>query len=221
MPEPASDRPAVVIVHGLWMMPWAMGLLGARLAARGLQVHYFGYHSLRATLEEDILALARFCARLHGPRLHWVGHSLGAAIVLEALRRGALRGDGRVVLLAPPLREGLVVRRLSRFALGRAVLGRSLRQFYEDPPLAWSLPNELGILAGDRTIGMAMIVAPDLPSPNDGVIEVADTVLPGAREHRVLALGHTGLIVWPKAAELTANFLLTGAFHVPAAQGHA
>jgi hypothetical protein len=194
------------------MMPWAMRLLGWRLARRGLRVHYFGYQSLHATLRENTQALARLCATIDAPRVHWVGHSLGAVIHVEALRRGVVQGDGRLVLLAPPLREGAAVRRLARLAMGRAILGSSLLEWLSDPPTSWDLPNDLGILAGSKPVGMGMLVAPDLPVPNDGAICVADTMIAGAREHRVLPLGHSGLLVSPLAAELTANFLLTGSF---------
>jgi pimeloyl-ACP methyl ester carboxylesterase len=214
-----SARPAVVVSHGLWMRPWMMRLLGARLEARGLAVHYFGYPSVHAGLAQNVAALARLSASIDAPRVHWVGHSLGAVISCEAMRRGALHGDGRMVLLAPPLREGLAIHRLSSFGLGRAFLGRSLPQWIADPATAWKAPNDLGIIAGSRSIGLGTLIAPDLARPNDGAICVADTILPGAREHIVIHRGHSGMLLSRPAAERTADFLWTGSFGVGAEPG--
>lgn len=212
---PLSDAPAppdaVVLVHGLWTGPWVMAWLGRQLAGHGLRVHRFGYPSVREALGGNASALARFAAGLGAPRLHWVGHSLGGILILRALLEGAPAG-GRVVMLGSPLTGSAAAARLDRIPLGRAMLGRSLRDWLARPHREWPLPEDLGIIAGTGGVGLGRLVSPDLPRPNDGAVAVDETRLPGAREHLVLPVSHSGMLLSGRVARHTARFLLAGSF---------
>ncbi len=204
--------PAVIIVHGLWTGCWAMAYLGRQLAGRGLRVFRFGYPSVRGTLAGNAAALAGFAAALAAPRLHFVGHSLGGIVVFAALAGGAKLPEGRVVMLGTPLAGSLAARRLARRTAGRALLGASIGDWLARPSGAWTLPRELGIIAGSGGIGLGRLVAPGLPRPHDGAISVAETRIDGAREHRVLPVSHSQMLLSPQVARCTANFLLGGSF---------
>ncbi|MCI0398632.1 MAG: penicillin acylase family protein [Chloroflexi bacterium] len=128
----------VVLAHGLWVPAMVMSPLAARLARSGLRCHNFGYRGRSAPIEAHAARLARF-ARAVGPA-HFVGHSLGGLIVLEALGSESSVEAGRVVLLGTPVQGCLSGRRLARHALGRWVLGQSGHPFsphYDDMIELW------------------------------------------------------------------------------------
>jgi hypothetical protein len=51
-----------------------------------------------------------------------------------------------------------------------------------------------------------------LPQPNDGAVTVAETRLPGLRDHLVLSVTHTGLLVSARVAREVCAFLTHGHF---------
>lgn len=207
-----SDDDAVILVHGLWTGPWAMAWLGRQLAARGLRPYRFGYPSVRDGLGGNAAALRRFAAAVEAPRVHWLGHSLGGILILQALGEDAAAATGRVVMLGSPLAGSAAAARLSTHAVGRAMVGRSLRDWLARPQRRWPLAQDLGIIAGTGGVGMGRLVAPGLAQPHDGAVSVEETRLPGAREHLVLPVSHSGMLLSARVARHAAQFLLTGRF---------
>ena len=208
----APESPPVIVVHGLWMGRWVMAWLARRLAGAGLRVFCFGYASVRDGLDSNAAALRRFAARIDAPRVHWVGHSLGGILIMRALAGGGCAGDGRVVMLGSPLRGSAAADRLARCAAGRTLLGRSMRDALAAPAERWTLPLDLGIIAGTRSVGLGRLFVPDLPQPNDGAVSVAETRIPGAREFLALPVSHSGMLVSANVARHAADFLLRGTF---------
>jgi pimeloyl-ACP methyl ester carboxylesterase len=207
----ASERPAVVIVHGLWTGPWVMGWLAGRMAAAGFRPFRFGYASVRKSLRENAAALRDFAAGIEAPEIHWLGHSLGGVLIFRTLADGGPAG-GRVVMLGSPLNGSFAAARLARFEAGRSALGRSVLEWFAGPAPRWDLPLDLGIVAGTRSLGLGRLVAPRLPRPNDGAICVAETRMPGATEHIELPVSHSGMLLSPRVARCAANFLRDGRF---------
>ena len=203
---------AVVIVHGLWMGPWAMAWLARRLAAQGLRAIRFGYDSMRKSLDGNAADLARFAAGIDAPQVHLLGHSLGGILIFRALDGGGFRGDGRVVMLGAPLMGSYAAERLARFGTGRKLLGRNMLDWLAAPASRWTPPNELGVIAGTRAIGLGRVVAPGLPQPNDGVVGVDETRIPGAKEVMTLKVAHTEMLVSAGVARHAADFLRRGSF---------
>ena len=70
---------------------------------------------------------------------------------------------------------------------------------------------EIGVIAGDVPVGLGQVVA-KLSGPNDGVVQVNETHVPGERAFRVLRVSHTGMLVSAQVAKLTAAFLRNGRF---------
>jgi pimeloyl-ACP methyl ester carboxylesterase len=206
------EAPAVITVHGLWMGRWAMAYLDRQLADGGFRVFRFGYPAVRDSLAGNAAALARFAARIEGGPIHLVGHSLGGIVIFAALQGALASRAGRVVMLGSPLTGSLAADRLARIAPGRALLGHSVGDWLSRPIRRWSLANELGIIAGTRSLGMGRLVAPGLPRPNDGAVSVEETRLPGAREHLLLPVSHSGMLLSKLVGRCTLNFLQTGRF---------
>lgn len=211
-PPDHAEASALIVVHGLWLGPWAMNWLARRLAKEGLRVFRFGYASTGNSLDDNAAALARFARNIGASRIHWLGHSLGGVLICRTLSEHGCGGDGRVVTLAAPLRGSFAAERLARFTAGRVLLGRSIRDWLEQPADRWILPNELGVIAGTHSLGLGRLVAPDLPRPNDGVVSVEEARLPGAREFLTLPVSHSGMLVSAQVARHAASFLRNGTF---------
>ncbi len=207
---PAQE--AVVLVHGLWVHGLAMELMRRRIARCGYRALAYSYPSMRLTLTENAQRLARYCRELAAPRVNLVGHSMGGLIVLRALESAAGFTPGRVVLTATPFVESFAARRLARLPGGRAALGRSMPEWLESARPALDAKHEIGVVAGKLPLGIGRLIAPDLPQPCDGVVSVAETRFPGMRDHIVLNVSHSGILISRPVARQICAFLRDGAF---------
>lgn len=188
-----------------------MGWLDRGLAAAGLRVFRFGYASVRESLQGNAAALARFAQGVDAGEIHWVGHSLGGILIFRTLESGLSRG-GRVVMLGSPLKGSAAAARLARFETGRTMLGRSVRDWFAAPNPRWTLPFDLGIIAGTKSFGLGRLVAPQLAQPNDGAISLEETRIAGAKEYLDLPVSHSGMLLSSRVARSAADFLLRGTF---------
>lgn len=202
---------AVILVHGLWLHGLAFALVRRRLARCGYAVAAFSYPTVRGTLAENSGALARFLARLDAPRIHLVGHSLGGLVVLKLLAGQADARLGRVVLMGAPYRGSHCAAVLLRIPLLRRLIGRSLPDWLAAPRPTLPPGIEVGVIAGDRSLGLGRII-PGLAKPNDGVVAVAETELPGARDSVVLPVAHSEMLVSRRCTDAVQNFLRSGNF---------
>src|SRR4026209_594905 len=125
---PGADT--VVLLHGLWLNALAMRLMRQRLERRGYAVDAYSYPTVRLTLTENAGRLSRYCeAHEHGGKLHFVGHSLGGLVALEAAALVPPSCRGRLALLGTPLDDSFSARRLQRLPGARALLGRCIAQW--------------------------------------------------------------------------------------------
>lgn len=202
-----ADR--VVLVHGLWLNGASMAPLGWRLAQHGYLVHRFGYWSVMRGLDANVERLLAFCRRFEDERLHLVGHSLGGVLILAALAAG-LKAQ-RAVVMGIPYRGSTSATGLGRLAIGKRILGRTIADWNgRDKIAAWG-DTQIGVLAGDREVGFGKLISP-LPSPNDGVVALEETRVPGAADSIVLPVFHTAMPFSPLAARAVATFLNKGKF---------
>ncbi len=201
----------VVLVHGLWMNGVAMLPLAWQLARRGFDVVRFSYASVRDGLDQNAGRLASLCREQGTEPLHLVGHSLGGLLILAALEKNKDLKAQRVVLIGSPYAGMTAAVGLAQTAIGKRMLGRTLNDWMRLPRP--SIPNgvELGVIAGDIPFGLGRLVA-DLPKPNDGVVGVDETRVPGAKESIVLHINHIGMLVSPAVARAAGAFLRNGTF---------
>ncbi len=205
------EREAVVLLHGLWMNRFVMGWLAHRLSAHGYAVHLFGYPSFARALDANAESLARFLGALSAPTLHLVGHSLGGVTAVACL---AARPDPRVrrmVLLGAPVRGSVAGMQVAGHRIGRRFLGRSAGVWGAPPVHAAPAGIEVGVIAGTRRLGLGAVFT-RLAGPNDGVVTVAETELPGARDAVSVHVGHSQMLLSPTVARQTEQFLRTGRF---------
>jgi pimeloyl-ACP methyl ester carboxylesterase len=207
-----SAPETVVLVHGLWMRGFVMALMRHRIERCGYRVLSYSYPTIRLSLHENAARLERFCRKQGAVRLHFVGHSLGGIVVLSLLERATALNIGRVVLAGPPFAGSFSARRFARLPGGDKVLGRSIRQWLDQARAADYTRCEIGVIAGSSGIGLGTLIAPDLPRPNDGVVTVDETRVPGARDHIVLGISHTLMLVSAGVVRQICAFLRNGAF---------
>jgi pimeloyl-ACP methyl ester carboxylesterase len=209
--ERRSSRATVVVVHGLWMTGAVFALQRARLARHGYAVAAFSYPSVRLALDEIASRLARFVATLSAPRLHFVGHSLGGLVVLNTLALNPGLPVSRVVLLGSPVAGSRAAAQLARFSAGRALIGRAVLDWRAERGAAVAARVDVGMIAGTVRLGLGRLVIA-LPVPNDGVVCLDETHIPDLKDHLVMPLSHSGMIVSARAVRQICSFLELGHF---------
>ena len=104
---------------------------------------------------------------------------------------------------------------LAEIGFGLATLGMESLSRARFATIAPQSPVEIGVLAGTRSIGLGRVVL-DLPRPNDGVVTVDETRLPGAADFIALPLAHSEMLASRRCAGQIIAFLESGRFlHEP------
>jgi pimeloyl-ACP methyl ester carboxylesterase len=204
---------AIVFVHGLWLTGVESTLLRRRLGVQlGCSTSAFHYPSVTSSMDEVLARLHEFVSALRAETLHFIGHSLGGIVVLRYLESRSDVVSGRAVLLGSPLAGSRAAQGLARWPLGATILGRNIEAEVLKPQLRrWDGRRDLGVIAGDLSLGLGRLVG-DLAGPNDGTVAVAETHLPGATDHIVLPISHTGMLISTAVAHQAAHFLAHGRF---------
>jgi pimeloyl-ACP methyl ester carboxylesterase len=199
----------VILAHGLWVPGLVMQPLAARLARAGFRCHNFSYRGAGRPLAAHAEQLARFAEQI-GPA-HFVGHSLGGLVILEALQREARTAAGRVVLLGAPVNGCFAGRRLAGYPGGRWFLGASAELWREGRCARWGRPEALGVVAGTLPLGLGRLFGA-LPGVNDGVVRLEETEVEGMADRVALPVGHSAMLVSARVAHNVAAFLDQGRF---------
>ncbi len=208
-----TGQDTVVLVHGLWVHGLAMELQRFALARLGYHAVAYSYHPVRHDLTENAERLALYAYSLRAPVVHFVGHSLGGLVILKMLaREPGTGGGGRIVLEGVPYRGSHAAQQLARVPIGQSLLGRSMREWLASERPADFARFEIGVIAGSFGLGLGRLVDRDLPQPSDGVVSVEETRVPGMRDHIVLAVNHSGMLISPAVIRQIAAFLREGAF---------
>jgi pimeloyl-ACP methyl ester carboxylesterase len=203
-----------VLLHGLWMHGFELGVLRRRLqASTGTRTVAFSYPSMRGGLAEHVRRLLEFARQQNAQQLHFVGHSLGGLVILDALRVTNDLPPGRAVLLGTPVQGSRAAQGMARsLPFGRTMLGMTAYQeLVQGKPRQWSGQCEVGVIAGSYNVGLGrLFVSRDVES--DGTVLVSETQLPGAADHIVLRTSHTSMLFSTEVATQTAHFLQQGSF---------
>lgn len=207
-----SRQETIVLVHGLWVHGLLMTVMRRHIERDGRHVCNYSYPTMRLTLSANAARLLRYCRALDAPRLHFIGHSMGGLVILRMLENAAGLDVGRIVLAGTPFADSYAARRLARLPAGGTVLGHSLPEWLNGARPHGLGRYEIGVIAGSLSVGLGRLIAPGLPRPNDGVVSVAETHVPGMRDHIVLKVSHSGMLLSAAVARQAQEFLEHGAF---------
>ncbi|MGH8743739.1 MAG: esterase/lipase family protein [Burkholderiales bacterium] len=205
-----ESKEAVLVVHGLWVSAWIMRFLSHRLRRCGYAATCFSYNSMHATLPQNATLLARAASALQAKTVHVVGHSLGGLVVLQMLEQDAARRIGRIVLMGVPCNGSYAAQALAHSSAGRWLLGRSMPAHAINMSVAGH--HEIGVIAGNRGLGLGQLLISGLTRPNDGVVTVDETRLNGMNDHVVMRVSHSGMLFSSHAAREVCAFLSDGRF---------
>ncbi len=187
----------------------SMAWFARRLRFAGYDARTLGYFSV---MEDTDRAVARIRAALRArPGAHVVAHSMGGLLALRAIEGLPSGSVGRVVCLGTPLAGSAAAKGFSRRVRGgRRMIGRHLDLLLQG---CGQLPSalEVGEIAGCRPLGLGRVIA-DLDGPNDGTVALAETRVPGLRDHLVIDSSHGGLMFSPEAVRQSVHFLREGGF---------
>ncbi|MBA4142461.1 MAG: alpha/beta hydrolase [Nitrosospira sp.] len=194
------------------MHGWVMKLMGIRLRRCGFAPVVFSYPSMRQSLSQNASVLSRFVAEIPARRLHFFGHSLGGLLILKMLTQFPEQRIGRVILAGSPYNASCIAKKISLRRAGRYILGRSMLQWLNqaEAPI-YDKRYELGVIAGDRSVGGGRLIA-RLPYPNDGVVTVEETRIPGASDEILLNISHSEMLLSSELARQACSFLRNGHF---------
>jgi hypothetical protein len=168
-----------ILIHGMGRTPVAMSILAARLRASNIHPHLFGYSVTFERWDDCIQRLENFITkRVKTNEYIMVGHSLGAFLTRAALPR-LIHKPSACFLLASPTQPCKAARTFAHYPLAR-LLGGEIGQLLADQQFMESLPPTnvpTKIYAG--TGGPRGRYSPFGEEPNDGVLTVEETLLPG------------------------------------------
>jgi pimeloyl-ACP methyl ester carboxylesterase len=201
----------VVLVHGIWMNGWDMSVLRHRLNKAGFNTVRFSYQSVATNLQTNAQRLQQFLNSRNDASIHMVAHSLGGLLVRQLFHDFPIQKPGRIVTLGTPHRGSYVAKQLKNHLWGRVLLGNSLQHGLLGNAPAWNTQREIGVIAGNRGIGVGKILT-RLPKPNDGTVVLEETPLQGMTDYIVLPVNHIGLLFSKSVAEQVVQFLSKGFF---------
>ena len=190
--------------------------LGRELEERGYKVHNLDLPSRRESVEclADRVAEAVRSAP-PGHRVSFVTHSLGGIVIRSYLSRKPDVLLGRVVMLAPPNGGSELADLLNGIPGMRRIAGPARRDLGTRSPMLRPerADFELGVIAGTRSFNpLSWFV---IPGPDDGVVSVESTKLPGMADFTEVDATHTWIMNAPIVHRLVCDFLARGKFTVP------
>jgi hypothetical protein len=168
-----------IILHGMGRTPLAMSILSTRLRRAGIRPHLFGYSVTFERWEDCLERLERFVFKHTHPQDYiMIGHSLGS-VLTRAVLPSLIHQPQACFFLAPPTQVCRAARKFAHRPLPRLLMGDmgkvlALDEFMNSLPVP-GVPTK--VYAG--TGGPRGRYSPFGTEPNDGVLMVRETMLPG------------------------------------------
>jgi triacylglycerol lipase len=214
MSDRASERPLVVLLHGLARTSASMRHMSAALQAAGFETWSCTYPSRRSSIADAAREVVdRLRREAAGRPLLAVTHSMGG-ILVRHMHHPDLDWR-RIVMLAPPNQGSQLAALLKESALFRWFYGPAGRELAS--AAAWpEPPAPFLVIAGTK--GRAIINPTSWtvarmfePSePHDGTVRVAETKLQGMAAFETVDATHTSIMNDREAQALALRFLRGG-----------
>ena len=218
LPLTAPAAPdCVILLHGLARDAQSMQHLTGALRAAGYHAEAPDYPSTKQSLRQLAAPVIEQAMTGCPPAgaVHFVGHSMGAALVRVYLAEAQPSRLGRVIMLAPP-NQGSELSDFSRRIPGfEWYLGPALAELGTGPD---SLVRQLGpvdfspgVIAGD--ISSNRLLSPIIPGTDDGRVSLESTRVDGMGDYLVLPVDHFSILKHPAVIEAVLRFLAVGRFN--------
>lgn len=202
-----------VLVHGIWMQGFMMGVMSKRLQALGFRTVTFSYDFLNNTPAENARDLYQRIGELGARRVNLVGHSLGGIIILHLLDQYQDLAINKVVLVGSPVRGSYVAKRVHENRVLRPLLGKSANGGLLDGAPQFRGDRPLGIITGSGNIGLLALLYP-AGDNSDGVVRHSETLIENATDRIGIKSSHSAMIFSNNCADFVANFLNLSRFRL-------
>lgn len=235
MTKKQSQKPLIVLIHGMARSQHAMQPLVPILEESGYNVLNINYPSTKYPLDTLVKDYVVPQITTHIKEKHYKGsisfvtHSLGGIILRYIDHQQLLPSHvtiGTSVMLAPPNHGSEVVDKLGSltpFYWVNGPVGRQLATKHARHPKLTSVPTELnlfgqpsfmfGVIAGNKSADPAGLFLPDTPLGHDGKVTVESTMLDGMADHITLPYSHTFLMSKKPVQNQIIHFLAHGQFN--------
>ncbi|THB64868.1 MAG: alpha/beta hydrolase [Gammaproteobacteria bacterium] len=212
----------VILLHGLGRTEKSMNKMGAALKEEDFRVVNYYYPSRKYKIE--ILADKFIPDALQkcgdADNINFVTHSLGGILLRQYQENHVIENIKRTVMLGPPNNGSQVIDKLRDFPGFGLIVGKAGLQLgttdHDLPPRLGSAKNEVGIIAGDRSVNL--ILSLFLPNPDDGKVSVQNTKLVGMKDHLVVSVSHPFLMRDSDVIHQVIHFINHGEFEKKALQ---
>ncbi len=207
----------VVLLHGVWSHGAGMYVIRRQLEREyGAKVLVFNYPSVTGTLDSNARSLAKFLRQSKANAAHIIGHSLGGVVALRMLATHPDAPPGRLVCLGSPLTGSRTAEFLNSQQWAEIIIGSTLPDaVLSETANEWGShvceTRDVGSIAGNVPLGVGSVL-PGFTGPNDGTVAIAETKLEGEKDHIVMNVSHSGMLVSRKVADQAWAFLKRGEF---------
>lgn len=194
----------ILLVHGVFMHPVVMSLLGSRLKRSGHEVKSFGY-SMRPTHDEIGSQFVQAVDRFSPDAI--VGHSMGGVIALRSLPFFA-QPVRSVVCLGSPVLGSAIARKVAKSRLS-FVFSQATKEILSRG-CAEVVPGVLvGMIAGTRRSFGFNLVLPvfSRSHEHDGTVAVHETKSKFVSDHITLEVGHTSMLFSQEVFQRVVDFI--------------
>lgn len=218
---PPMKSKAVLVLHGL---------AGMRMLSEGMAVYLrensdyqvlcVSYPSQFDAIGSHAKSLASVIEHLEGiEEINFVAHSMGNLVIRHYLADATRAGKSddrikRMVMVGAPNNGSEIALKLGDNPLIVAGLGEAGQQlgnrWLELAPRLATPSCEFGIIAGGS--GTPKGLLPVVDGDNDGLVSVASTRLPGARDFVIVPVMHYAQLHSEDIQRYTLHFLKTGSF---------
>jgi pimeloyl-ACP methyl ester carboxylesterase len=204
----------VYLIHGLGHGPWMMQYLAYFLRKKSFETCFFKYDSLSRVFEDNVELLQTCLQNLPFDTIDVVAYSLGGLVLLKALELQTDPRIKRIVLLGSPLRGSRFGERVIGSKIGKFCLWKNAQLWKNMPSLV--LPSaEVGLIAGSYRPKFKIFPSIFLEEPNDGIVSVSETQMPGLTDFMIIPVCHLGMLFSRAVGKSVVNFLEKGSFCHP------
>lgn len=180
------------------MKGFELSRLSYNVKKQGYQTRYFRYKSLFHTPQQNADLLKRFLNDIDEPVVHLVCHSLGGIVTLLMLEQHAEVKPGKVIMLGTPVNGSATAKYINHHWYLRWLLGKSTDKGLLDKAPIPKYKNDIYMIAGNKGIGIGKFLAYKvMKSPNDGTVNLSETVAPFIKQHTAVSHGHFAML-WSK-----------------------